>query len=194
MASFPTLQRPLRGDVAALRHIAERDIPEILIAHQDDASLAAALGQRRPPSGAELGRGIEQDPADRRSGTGAQLTVVAVGGDECCGQVRVRGADDRAELEIWVAPGMRRRGLGSDALRLAVAWLLGDCGLQRVALSCEPDNLAVLSAARAAGFVHEGALPGGQPGPAGPDDMSVLSLLASDLAPPAPPTRPAPPT
>ena len=59
MPAFPELTEPLHGERVALRYAAERDIPEILIAHQDDPELHVRLGLVRPPSGAELGRRIE---------------------------------------------------------------------------------------------------------------------------------------
>ena len=56
---------PLGGRAVALRDYAERDIPEILIAHQDDPRLYVLAGEDRPPSGAELGRAAEREAAER---------------------------------------------------------------------------------------------------------------------------------
>src|SRR6516164_7166506 len=55
MSPFPRLADPLTDGQVVLRDYAERDIPEILIAYQDDPRLHQRLGQNRPPSGAELG-------------------------------------------------------------------------------------------------------------------------------------------
>src|SRR5205085_729432 len=58
---FPQLDRPLANGEVIVRLGAERDIPEVLIAYQDDRALHLRLGQERPPSGAELGRRAERD-------------------------------------------------------------------------------------------------------------------------------------
>ena len=68
MPAIPELAEPLEDGSVALRLAAERDIPEILLAYQDDPQLHERLGQRRPPSGAELGRVAEEADSERRAG------------------------------------------------------------------------------------------------------------------------------
>jgi RimJ/RimL family protein N-acetyltransferase len=195
MASFPDLQVPLTDGTVSLRMTAERDIPEILIAYQDDPQLHLWMGNPRPPSGAELGRRSERAEHDRLAGRGISLTLTEGGDDVCVGQIDVHHVDwehARAELGVWVAPGHRGRGLARRALRLAGPWLLTEAGLERVELLTRPDNQAMLSAARAAGFQCEGLLRGyyrdadgiqrqlGRPAGARVD-MKVLSLVHRDL-------------
>ena len=161
MSSFPLLDEPLTDDTVVLRDYAERDIPEILIAHQDDPRLHLFTGDDRPPSGAELGRAAEREAADRAIGERATLTIVEPGSDTCLGQIRVYPVDwgqSRAEVGIWLAPQVRGRGLGPRALRLAGEWLLGPCGLARVELFTELDNAPMIRAAENAGFAPEGIL------------------------------------
>jgi RimJ/RimL family protein N-acetyltransferase len=184
MTAFPDLDEPLRGRNVELRLAAERDIPEILIAHQDDPSLYLRIGARRPPSGAELGRRTEQAAADRAAGTGAWLTILAPGSDTCRGQLDVHHLDwdhRRAEVGIWVAPGERRAGLGSGALALAGRWLLETCELIRVGLFAEPGNEAIVRAATTAGFVAEGVLRAYLREQGRRVDMTVMSLIITDL-------------
>jgi RimJ/RimL family protein N-acetyltransferase len=161
-----------------LRFAAERDIPEILIAHQDDPQLHARLGLRRPPSGAELGRQMERAEDDRASGTRVGLTILEPGSDDCRGRISVHNIDwDRgcAELGIWLALQVRGRGLGRAALRLAARWLFEDCGLERIELLTEPDNEPMLRAAHGAGFIDEGMRQRAHVG------MTVLSLRPDGL-------------
>jgi RimJ/RimL family protein N-acetyltransferase len=195
MPSFPDLQVPLTDGVVELRLAAERDIPEILIAYQDDPELHLRMGVPRPPSGAELGRRAERAEHDRLAGAGVSLTLVEVGEDTCVGQIDVHRVDwehARAELGVWVAPAHRGRSLGRRALVLAGPWLLIEAGLERVELQTQTDNQAMLSAARAAGFQFEGVLRGyyrafaGLPrryhrGPDARVDMAILSLVQRDL-------------
>lgn len=184
MPSFPDLHEPLGDGTVALRLAAERDIPEILIAYQDDPQLHLRIGEARPPSGAELGRLAERGDADRAAGRQVTLAVMEPGSDVCIGQVHVRGVDwegGRAELGIWVAPKIRSRGMGRAALRLVGQWLLQDRRLQRLQLLTEPDNEPLIRAAQAAGFVHEGVLRGYRRQGGARVDAAVLSLVQRDL-------------
>lgn len=195
MASFPDLQVPLTDGVVAVRMAAERDIPETLIAYQDDPQLHLRMGTPRPPSGAELGRRAEQAEHDRLAGRGLSLTILEAGDDTCVGQIDVHRVDwdhARAELGVWVSAKLRGRGLARRALLLAGPWLLLQAGLERLELLTQPDNQAMIRAARAAGFQFEGVLRGYyRPFPGLPRylkrdqdgrvDMAVLSLVPRDL-------------
>jgi ribosomal-protein-alanine N-acetyltransferase len=184
MAPIPRLTEPLGGARVILRDSAERDIPETLIAYQDDPALHLRMGEERPPSGAELGRWAESEATERAAGLRAALTVLEPGSDVCVGQIYVQNLDwdhQRAELGLWLAPAARGRGLASEALRLAGAWLLGACGLRRLQILTEPDNEPMLHAALAAGFVREGVLRGYLRERGTRVDVVILSLLPGDL-------------
>jgi RimJ/RimL family protein N-acetyltransferase len=186
MPSIPELIQPLRDDEVEVRFAAERDIPEILIAYQDDPRLHLALGFERPPSSAELGRAVERAAADRAAGTGARLTMVQLGSDEFCGQIDLQGIDwdhANAEILIWLAPAVRGLGLGRRALGLAARWALTACGLERVGILTEPGNQAMTAAARGAGFKPEGVLRAYRRERGRRLDCAVLSLIKSDLRP-----------
>jgi RimJ/RimL family protein N-acetyltransferase len=159
MPSIPRLEQPLLGEHVGLRPAAERDIPEILIAHQDDPQLFSRLGLQRPPSGAELGRQMELAERELESGVRCRLTILEPGSDACRGRLSVHSIDwesGLAELGMWLAPQARGRGLAPAALLLAARWLFDECELEQVQLLTEPDNEPMLRAARAAGFVEQG--------------------------------------
>ena len=184
MPSIPDLIEPLRDHEVEVRFAAERDIPEILIAYQDDPQLHLKLGLERPPSGAELGRAIEHAAAERAAGTAARLTLVQSGSDEFAGQIDLRRIDwdhASAEIGIWLVPALRGQGLGRRALGLAGRWALTDCGLERVGILTEPCNRAMTAAARGAGFTPEGVLRGYLRERGRRVDCAVLSLIRSDL-------------
>jgi len=186
MPSFPPFPASLAGDGVTLRLAAERDIPEILIAHQDDPELFRRLRMQRPPSGAELGRRTETADTERAVGARLWLTILAPGSDECRGQVDVHDAElqyGRADLQIWVVPGFRRRGLGSAALAAGGRWLIEKARAERVQLLIEPDNEAMLATAVRAGFTHEGLLRSHWRERQGRADAEVWSLVRRDLAP-----------
>ena len=184
MSSFPILSEPLTDGEVLLRDYAERDIPEILIAHQDDPRMHVLIGEDRPPSGAELGRAAEREQLERVAGERAMLTVLEPGSDACRGQIRVHPVDwdqRRAEVSIWLAPQVRGRGLAPRALRLAGEWLLGACRLARVELFVEPGNAPMVRAAEAAGFVPEGTLRGYVRRRGRGVDVVIMSLIPGDL-------------
>jgi RimJ/RimL family protein N-acetyltransferase len=191
MPSFPDLGLPLSARTAQLRLVAEGDIPEILIAHQDDPGLHEALRLERPPSGAELGRRVEHEAGERAAGAGVWLTILdgaeaagRAGAAVCRGQVEVRDVDWdhlRAGLSIWVAPADRGRGLGAGALALVGEWLLGVCRMMRVELLAPPDNQELARAATAAGFSAEGVLRGYLRERGRRIDTIVYSLIPGDL-------------
>jgi RimJ/RimL family protein N-acetyltransferase len=196
MPSFPDLPLPLTDGVVGVRMAAERDIPEVLIAYQDDRELHLRMGNPRPPSAAELGRRAERAEHDRVAGRGLGLTIFEAGYDTCVGQIDVHQVEwehRRAELGVWVAPAWRGRGLGRRALALIGAWLITQAGLERVELLSQTDNQALLRAAQAAGFGREGILRGYYRALARPPrrgrrdtgervDMVMLSLVRRDLA------------
>jgi RimJ/RimL family protein N-acetyltransferase len=184
MPSFPELEQPLSDSVATVRAAAERDIPEVLIAYQDDPDLHLRLAQARPPSGAELGRRAEQAEANRALGRELTLTIVETPDDTCRGQIHVQQVDwdsSRADLTIWVAPDRRGRQLGTRALSLTAPWLLRDCGLERVQVLTEPDNAAMIRSAQSAGFTNEGVLRGYTRVRGRRVDNVVLSMVTRDL-------------
>ncbi len=186
MPAFPDLDAPLRTDAVVLRLATERDIPEILIAHQDDPRLAEHLGLRRPPSGAELGRRTEHSAEERAAGAALWLTILDPGSDECRGQLDVRDVDwDHrvAALTVWVAPRDRGRGLASGALSLAGPWLLRECGLERLQLLVAPGNEPMLRTAAAAGFADEGTIRGYLLQHDRRVDITMLSLIRADVEP-----------
>ncbi len=184
MPSIPQPHEPLSDGAVAVRLFAERDIPEILIAYQDDPELHLRLGDERPPSGAELGRASEGAAGERAAGSGVRLTIVLPGSDECVGGIsvdRIDWTDARAELGIWLAPQVRGRGLAPRALRLTAGWLFQSCGLERLGVLAEPGNEHLTRAAERAGFVHEGILRGYARQRAGRVDRAVMSLLRGDM-------------
>lgn len=184
MARLPFLSEPLDGGHVRVRDAAERDIPEVLIAFEDDPAMHLRLGYERPPSGAQLGRLAESEATDRAAGSRATLTILGADSDLCLGQVAVHDLDwdhARATLSPWVAPQARGRGLARGAVRLVATWLLGRCGLVRAQVLCEADNRAMLRAATQAGFQHEGVLKDYRRLGSRRVDVAVLSLISADL-------------
>jgi ribosomal-protein-alanine N-acetyltransferase len=187
--AIPPLPQPWSDDRVALRFSGERDIPEILIAHQDDPRLHMDLGADRPPSGAELGRQFEAATRERAAGIRVRLAILEPPADRCRGEVFLHGIDweqARTSVGIWVAPDARGRGLGRRALRLTAEWAFGAWGLERLTLLTDADNGAMLNAAHGAGFTFEGVLRSYGRERGRRRDFALLSLLPGDPLPAAP--------
>jgi RimJ/RimL family protein N-acetyltransferase len=185
MPAFGDLDEPLADGDVRVRLAAEHDIPEVLIAYQDDPELHLRMGEPGPPSGAELGRLAERAAGDRSAGLRMTLTIVGSGSDVCLGQVNVHQVNwdnARVELGVWLSPRARGRGLARTALRLVATWLLRDLGFQRVQLLSETDNDRLIRAATGAGFQREGVLRGFLREQGVRVDAAVLSLVRGDLA------------
>jgi RimJ/RimL family protein N-acetyltransferase len=145
MPAIPEPPPRLSDEVIELRAIAEWDIPDVLIAYQDDPTLHVALGQERSPTGALLGNQVERSEALRLAGEGISLTLVEPGRSDCRGRIDVFAFDwerKRAELTVWVAPDFRGRGFAAHALTLAIGWLKRDVGFEDVVVTTAVDDEA----------------------------------------------------
>jgi RimJ/RimL family protein N-acetyltransferase len=135
MPSIPELTGRLTGPTVELRSIAEWDIPEILIAHQDDPGMYKQLGLEKPPTGAKLGREVEDAPFEREAGRSVSFTIVEPGSADCRGRVDVHTIDwdaSTAQLCVWVVPQRRGLGYSTAAVALASEWLRGETGIETV--------------------------------------------------------------
>lgn len=138
MPAIPAPPDRITDALIELRPIAEWDIPEVLIAHQDDRDLHRRLGLAKPPTGAQLGSEVDSAEARRLAGDALRLTIVEPGGNDCRGRVEVGGFDwerGSAELRVWVAPQLRGRGYEQRAAELTAQWLRTSVGLADVSVS-----------------------------------------------------------
>ena len=135
MPAIPEPPERIAGELVELRMIAEWDIPEVLIAHQDDPDLHRRLEMRRPPTGAQLGREVEQAQSLRLAGERLSLSILEPGGRDCLGRVDVDRIDwerASARVRVWVAPQLRGSGYEQQAAELAAEWLRAGCGLREL--------------------------------------------------------------
>jgi len=138
MPSIPEPPDRIADPLIELRPIAEWDIPEVLIAHQDDPELHRWLGLSRPPTGAQLGSEVDNAQAVRQAGTGVKLAIVEPGSNDCRGRVEVDEIDWQqagARLRVWIAPQRRGRGYEQRAAELASEWLRASVGLRELTVS-----------------------------------------------------------
>jgi RimJ/RimL family protein N-acetyltransferase len=179
---IPELPEPLTDGTITLRPQHERDIPDVLVAFDNDEHLHINRGLKQPPSGAELGRALEEAPQRRAAGIDETLSIV-VGHGAFAGELIVHSIDwddRRAALGLWLVPAMRSKGIGRRALALGCAWLFREWELDRLQLVTATCNASMLACAQAAGFQQEGVLRGHTMRGGVPEDDLILSLLAGE--------------
>jgi [ribosomal protein S5]-alanine N-acetyltransferase len=71
----------------------------------------------------------------------------------------VMGAFQSAYLGYWGMVRFARRGLMTEALRLAVDFAFGELGLHRLEANIQPENTASIALVRRLGFQKEGLSP-----------------------------------
>ncbi len=132
MPAIPEPPERFGDDLIELREIAEWDIPDVLIAFQDDRDLSKRIGMAKPPTGAQLGREVEQEQDERLSGRAVKLAIVEPGRNDCRGRVDIDTFDWEARsaaMRVWAAPRVRGRGYEQRAVELASRWLFDNVAL-----------------------------------------------------------------
>jgi RimJ/RimL family protein N-acetyltransferase len=166
--------------VVRLRALRPGDAAAYVGAFAADPDLARLRGLARAPDEAAFLTGLA--PGDDF----AELAICEAGGDALLGSVIVHSVDwrhRRGELGYWLVPAARGRGLATRAVRLALAWMFEDLGLERAEIATTPDNAPSLALARRLGFAEEGQLRGRDVEEWRRVDVVVLGLLRADWRP-----------
>jgi RimJ/RimL family protein N-acetyltransferase len=140
MPAIPEPPERFGDDLIELREIAEWDIPEVLIAFQDDRDLHERIGMAKPPTAAQLGREVEQEQQERLAGRALKLTIVEPGRNDCCGRVDIDRFDwdtGSAAMRVWGAPQVRGRGYEQRAAELASRWLFDNVTLEELLIEVD---------------------------------------------------------
>jgi RimJ/RimL family protein N-acetyltransferase len=148
----------LRGNAAGLRARLESDVAILHSELYDDAETRSRADSRpwRPLPLAASPYQVS-DPVD----DAAFFSVVELSSGELAGEALLWGIDlhnRAAHIGISLRPMMRGHGLGTDAVRVLCHYGFTIRGLHRLQAETLADNVAMLRAAAAAGFVREGTL------------------------------------
>jgi aminoglycoside 6'-N-acetyltransferase len=164
----------LRGARLTLRPLAEADLDRLVLL-LSDPSVRRWWGTTEGP---------EALREDLRHDGGAFAIEVdgAVAG--WLGVVEENEPDYRhAALDIALGPEHQNRGLGSEALRTAVSWLIRERGHHRFTIDPAVANERAIRAYAAVGFRAVGVLRRYERGPDGTwEDGLLMDLLAEELS------------
>jgi len=98
--------------------------------------------------------------ASQRSGTGSAVTFLAFDTEHvCCGIVGCFTSEDepdcRSIVSMWVAPSVRRQGVGRQLLQKAEDWAIGQ-GASKLVLDVTEGNTPAIECYRRFGFEFTG--------------------------------------
>ena len=181
----------LRGEVAGLRAREDSDVP-ILHAELYDDVMTRVRADSRPWRPVPAGAAGSPYRVEGRDQDSAAFSVVHLASGELAGEALLWGIDRHnrsAHLGISLRPGFRRRGLGTDTVRVLCGYGFAILGLQRLQAETLADNAAMIAAATRAGFVPEGTLRRAAWVNGRFADEVILGMLAGDWH-PAPPSQP----
>jgi RimJ/RimL family protein N-acetyltransferase len=121
----------------------------------------------------------------RMAGRGVSFALVEPSDDEVLlGGGSLYDVDldqSRAAVGYWLVPEARGRGIATHAVRLLARWAFDTPGVERLELTCAPDNDASQWVAQRCGFKREGVLRSHLPFKGKRRDTVVLSLLREEL-------------
>ncbi len=151
----------LADEVVALRPLREEDAVGYAAAFRAEPTLGTLLGYEQDPDERSLLERIDRRDERAAEGEALELAIVDPVGDRLWGSLTFHSfawEHRRGEIGFWIDAAMRRQGIGSDAVSLALTWGFGALDLLRVEMTTTPDNLAVRAVARRLGFSQEGVL------------------------------------
>ncbi len=177
---FPALG--LDDGAVTVRLIAQADLPEIVVACNDEA-IARYTTVPSPYQPEHAQTWLARASVGISSGTDLAAVVVDSREGGLLGSVGLHGIDrisGRCTAGYWVAEQARGRGVASRALRLISAYAFDELGMRRIELTIEPANQDSRAVAERCGFVREGLLRSFMIIAGARRDMLIYALISED--------------
>lgn len=155
------LPEVLCGERVLLRRMRVEDAGPYAETFRQDPDLGRLVGMKEDPSEQSVRQRVNGQVARAQEGKGLQLAIADRATGAFWGAVALYSFDwysRRCEIGFWVVPGQRCRGVGSEAVALALSWVFGELDLLRVEMTTTPENEGVPPLARRLGFKQEGVL------------------------------------
>ena len=171
-----TLKGPDEGPFVVLRGLRDDDAPTIARACDDRDTARFIPGMPSPYTEADARCFLEANRRDWEDGS-VYAWAITADEDELLGTIALHVRETSA-VGYWIAPWARNRGLASAAVKILVAWAVGEGGFDHLELTTDPENAASQRVAQKAGFTREGLVRGYVQTPSGARDSIVFSLRA----------------
>jgi RimJ/RimL family protein N-acetyltransferase len=143
-----------------LREFRRDDAPALFAVHADPR----VMRYWSFPAWTELDQAharVEAVLAQRAANEVYAWAIAEAGSDRLIGSVAAFALDPaqaRAEIGYSLHAEWHGRGLAQDAVRLAIAWLIGEAGFERIEADVDPRNTPSCRLLERLGFVREGLL------------------------------------
>jgi RimJ/RimL family protein N-acetyltransferase len=181
----------IEGDGVRLRAYRAEDVEDVVHGCDDPVTRKFLATLPSPYTGADALWWITEGAPAAFAGGGAAYAIADPRTDRLLGGVgldRVLPVRQQAEIGYWVAPGDRRRGVATAAVRALSGWAFTRTGTARLELLTSWTNVASQRVALAAGFQREGVRRGAAVDRAGDrEDLIAYTRMADD--PPGPTAR-----
>jgi RimJ/RimL family protein N-acetyltransferase len=175
----------LRDDVVVLRPWRDADVPAKFAAFSDPLVQRFSWPQTAPYTEADAWAHHREHERAWLAGTGAEFAAVEPTDDTAllggASIYDIEAGQGRACVGYWLAPHARGRGVATRAVLMLARWAFEDLKIQRLQLTCGPDNEASQRVAERCGFTREAVLRSHLPFKGGRRDTVVFSLLPGEL-------------
>jgi RimJ/RimL family protein N-acetyltransferase len=175
----------LRDEVVALRPWRDADVPAMFEAFSDPVVQRFSWPHVEPYAERDAWAYLAEAKRAWANGTSAEFACVGPANDGAIiggASVYDIDADERqASVGYWVEAHARGNGVATHATKLLATWAFDALGIERLQLTCGPDNVASQRVAERAGFTREALLRSHLPFKGGRRDTVVFGLLPGDI-------------
>jgi RimJ/RimL family protein N-acetyltransferase len=154
----PPRRRRLTDGVIALVPLSPADVDDTLAVRSLPETVATSVPPV-PPTREQIVLRCERAEAAWLAGQRADFTIREAATDAYAGEIGLyyeQPPTRQAMIGYDVAPGFRRRGFATRAVRLVAAWGFEHVGLARLVAGTEPGNVGSQRVLEGVGFVREG--------------------------------------
>ena len=171
----------LRDEVVALRPWRDADVPAEFAAFSDPVVQRFSWPRTEPYTLADAWENHRANVRAWANGTSAEFACVKPKNDDAIiggASIYDIEADERqASVGYWVAAQARGNGVATHATTLLAAWAFDVLNIERLQITCGPDNVASQRVAERAGFTREALLRSHLPFKGGRRDTVVFGLV-----------------
>ncbi len=176
---------PLTDGFVLLRPWREADASQRYAGFADEVCQRFSWSRVEPVTEADVAGAYARDESARLAGASLNLAIADAARPEqvwgAASVYDVAAGDQRAAAGYWLAPWARGQGAATRALRLLGRWVFEEMRVQRLELTCGPDNAASARVAQRCGFAREGVLRSHLRFKGGRRDTVVFGLLPGEL-------------
>ncbi len=181
--AVPLPEPPLATERLLLRTWRAEDATALFEAFHDAEVLRFSWSSDADYTHADAVRYLQDREPARQRGEEVQWALVDPDGHLLGGAslYQLDAEQGSASVGYWLAAAARGRELATTAVRLIADYVFTRLSVERLELTCGPDNIGSQGVAQRAGFLREGLLRSHMPFKGARRDTLLFSLLPKDL-------------